>query len=118
MSLPPPLLVQIDLGAMYDDWYRTAGPYQLRKIAEHYGIFEHLYGDAYFSPRVPMNILYDYNEDSQLPIYYGNIIAPSAAVKKPEVSFESEESSLWSLLLTNPDGHFTEENSEYLHWFV
>ncbi len=31
---------------------------------------------------------------------------------------DSDSNSLWTLVLTNPDGHFTEENAEYLHWMV
>jgi large subunit ribosomal protein L38 len=53
----------------------------------------------------------------------GNIIKPKEATACPKVSyaltgFESDPSSLWTLVMTNPDGHFTDENSEYLHWMV
>ena len=51
----------------------------------------------------------------------GNIIKPKEATKVPHVEFSSSEhdpDSLWTLVLTNPDGHFTDESSEYLHWMV
>lgn len=66
------------------------------------------------------------NEDELLPIFYGNRIKPSDAKNPPEVSFNSEfsydgkknGSSLWTLILTNPDGHFTQQNQEYCHWMI
>ncbi len=55
----------------------------------------------------------------------GNIIKPSEAKTEPSVGFnlpdnmkEEGEDTLWTLTLTNPDGHFTDENAEYLHWMV
>lgn len=36
----------------------------------------------------------------------------------PVVNYEAEPDTLWSLLLTNPDGHLSQENAEYVHWFV
>ena len=29
-----------------------------------------------------------------------------------------EDGSLWTLVMTNPDGHFEEDEAEYLHWMV
>lgn len=35
------------------------------------------------------------------------------------VAFDHEDKdALWTLVLTNPDGHFTDDNKEYLHWMV
>ena len=46
------------------------------------------------------------------------MIKPKEAKTPPNVHFESDEDSLWTLILTNPDGHFTENESEYIHWMV
>ena len=40
------------------------------------------------------------------------------AKNAPNVNYEADPSSLWCLLLTNPDGHFTEPDAEYVHWFM
>ena len=49
----------------------------------------------------------------------GNVIKPKEATKEPYVHYEcTENDSLWTLLMTNPDGHFSENTSEYLHWMV
>ncbi|KAJ9584581.1 hypothetical protein L9F63_021079 [Diploptera punctata] len=101
-----------------EDWMKTAGPFHIRQIAEHYGVFEHLFGDAYFVPRVDLKIRYKQTVDSYLPVYYGNIIKPAEASSVPEVTFSSDPTSLWTLILTNPDGHFTKNDSEYVHWFI
>ena len=55
--------------------------------------------------------------------FSGNIVKPKEATTCPKVTFESpqiesEPTPLWTLVMTNPDGHFTDENSEYLHWMV
>jgi large subunit ribosomal protein L38 len=50
-------LVQIDLNAVKAEWFKTGGPFQIRKLAEHYGIFNDLFGKhAYFTPRVSLTI--------------------------------------------------------------
>lgn len=109
------------------DWLKTSGPFHVRRIAEHYGVYEHLFGAAYFVPRVNLNISYR-NEDTAHPVFYGNILKPFEAKQQPEVSFDPnfdfkssgnvEPLSWWTLVLTNPDGHFTNNNAEYCHWFV
>lgn len=38
------------------DWLESEGQFQVRKIAEHYGIYEHLFGFAYFLPRITLDI--------------------------------------------------------------
>ena len=35
-----------------------------------------------------------------------------------ELPADADSNSLWTLVLTNPDGHLTEENAEYVHWMV
>ena len=38
----------------------------------------------------------------------------------PTIMFDrkDEENCFYTLVMSNPDSHFTEENSEYLHWMV
>ena len=47
------------------------------------------------------------------------MIKPSEAVSQPALSFKNdEESCFYTLVMSNPDGHFTDDNAEYLHWMV
>ena len=47
------------------------------------------------------------------------MIKPTEANSTPTILFESEEDDCyWTLVMSNPDGHFTEDNCEYLHWMV
>lgn len=57
------------------------------------------------------------------------MLKPSEAKDQPTVTFDanfsfdgrqpkSKENSLWTLVLTNPDGHLEKENSEYVHWMM
>lgn len=56
-TLQSSITVEINLDEVKEDWLRTAGPFHIRKIAEHYGVFEHLFGKhAFFTPRVCMEI--------------------------------------------------------------
>lgn len=68
--------MKVDLDKVQAEWEIGPGPHQLRVLAQHYGIFTHLFGNAYFVPRVTLNITYDYDEDSVSPVYRGNTIKP------------------------------------------
>lgn len=109
--------MKIDLEECHKEWLKTDGPQHIKKIADYYGVYEHLFGDAYFYPQVPITVTFEL-ESGDLPVYYGNVIKPKDAQKKPKVTYESDDETLWTLILTNPDGHFTEQEKEYVHWFV
>lgn len=107
----------VDLDKSNEDWLASVGPQHIKQIAQHYGVFEHLFGDAYFHPWVPLELFYTQG-DLNYPVYYGNVLKPEQACDKPELSFPSDPDSLWSLVMTNPDGHLTDNESEYVHWFM
>ncbi|EEZ99758.1 large ribosomal subunit protein mL38 [Tribolium castaneum] len=107
----------IDLEEANNVWLKTSGLYHVKAIADHYGVFEHLFGDAYFLPVVSLKLYFN-KDNVQHPVYYGNVIKPADASNKPEVHYESDDKTLWTLIMTNPDGHFTQQDKEYVHWFV
>ncbi|TDG41600.1 hypothetical protein AWZ03_011977 [Drosophila navojoa] len=118
----------IDLDKVQESYVQKTGQHDLRLLADHYGIFEHLFGSAYFVPRVPLTIRYELNADTLSPVYNGNVIKPSEASKAPLVSFDgqldpitgkaAQGDSYWTLLATNPDAHYTNPAAECLHWFI
>ncbi|EDW07628.1 39S ribosomal protein L38, mitochondrial [Drosophila mojavensis] len=118
----------IDLDKVQESYVQRTGQHDLRLLADHYGIFEHLFGSAYFVPRVPLTIRYELNADTLSPVYNGNVIKPSEASKAPLVSFDgqldpvtgkaAQGDSYWTLLATNPDAHYTNPAAECLHWFI
>ncbi|KRT83841.1 hypothetical protein AMK59_3674, partial [Oryctes borbonicus] len=103
----------LDLDEVQNEWLYTEGPTHIKTIADHYGVYQDLFGDAYFMPRVPLKVSF-----GDLPVYYGNMIKPSEAKWKPNIFYKTNNESLWTLILTNPDGHLTKQNSEYVHWFI
>uniref|UniRef100_A0A182Q033 Large ribosomal subunit protein mL38 n=1 Tax=Anopheles farauti TaxID=69004 RepID=A0A182Q033_9DIPT len=120
--------LHVDLEQVRNDWLKTSGPFHIRRLAEHYGVFEHLFGCAYFVPRVELRIQYQAG-DLTHPVRYGNVLKPIDTKSAPEVQFdanlnftgkeaEQKEDSWWCLLLTNPDGHFEDSEKEYCHWFI
>lgn len=51
-----PFSVNVDADEVRKDWIEREGQFQIKSIASHYGIYEHLFGYAYFVPRVPLDI--------------------------------------------------------------
>lgn len=115
--LDPRKQVLLDLDAIQEDWQMSEGPHHIQNIADHYGIFNHLYDHGYFTPYVPLKISYNCGEYVN-PIYMGNVLEAAEVAEVPNVSFKSKPNDLWTLILTNLDGHLLDTNSEYLHWFV
>ncbi|XP_015675198.1 39S ribosomal protein L38, mitochondrial [Protobothrops mucrosquamatus] len=110
--------LQIPLDDVRAEWERTSGPYHKQRLAEHYGLYRDLFDNALFVPRVLLKVEYNQNEDYVMPVYYGNVVTPTEAFNTPEISFEADEGTLWTLLLTNLDGHLSDGNLEYVHWLV
>lgn len=107
----------IDLQKMRKDWLQSDGPFHIHRIAEHYGIYKHLYEDAYFMPTVPLDISYELENDQLARVYNGNVIKPSEASNVPNVKYNAKDESLWTLIMTTPDGNLSTRN-EYCHWFI
>uniref|UniRef100_A0A8C9DEH6 Large ribosomal subunit protein mL38 n=1 Tax=Prolemur simus TaxID=1328070 RepID=A0A8C9DEH6_PROSS len=108
----------IPLEAVRAEWERTCGPYHQQRLAEYYGLYRDLFHNATFVPRVPLHVAFAVNEEDLMPVYYGNEVTPTEAAQAPEVTYEAEEDSMWTLLLTNLDGHLLEPDAEYIHWLV
>uniref|UniRef100_A0A8C5WMC4 Large ribosomal subunit protein mL38 n=1 Tax=Leptobrachium leishanense TaxID=445787 RepID=A0A8C5WMC4_9ANUR len=110
--------LKIPLDQVRAEWEKTNGPFHVQRVVTHYGVYKDLFGAATFVPSLPLTVHYSIEEEFVLPVYYGNTIAPSEAAAPPEVAYEAEHGSLWTLLLTNPDGHLRDTDSEYVHWLV
>ena len=111
--------LDVDLEDIKKEHENSGGLFsEIKNAAEMYGIFEDLFDHSYFNPIVNLTIEYDFEDDIVTPVFRGNVIKPKEAKTPPHVHFESDENSLWTLILTNPDGHFTENESEYIHWMV
>ncbi|XP_017919276.1 PREDICTED: 39S ribosomal protein L38, mitochondrial isoform X3 [Capra hircus] len=108
----------IPLEAVRAEWERTCGPYHKQRLAKYYGLYRDLFRGATFVPRVPLHVAYATGEDHLVPVYYGNEVTPAEAAQPPEVTYEADEGSMWTLLLTNLDGHLLEADAEYVHWLV
>ncbi|XP_061083317.1 39S ribosomal protein L38, mitochondrial [Conger conger] len=107
---------RIPLDRVKAEWERTCGPHQLQTLANHYGIYQDLFPGAHFTPRVMLRIAY--GEEASAQVHYGNHVTPAQAATAPHVTFEAEEDSLWTLLLTSPDEHLLDSEGEYVHWLI
>lgn len=72
-SLTP--TVKIPLDRVQDAWWKSGGPFQIKRLAEHYGVFADLFNMAYFLPQVPLHICY--SQDSAALVNYGNRLTPT-----------------------------------------
>ncbi|RXG59213.1 39S ribosomal protein L38, mitochondrial [Armadillidium vulgare] len=59
-----------------------------------------------------------FNEELISPVYYGNLLKPKEVKSEPNVQFQSDSESLWSLIFTSPDDNLLEKDSEMIHWFI
>ncbi|XP_058127243.1 large ribosomal subunit protein mL38 [Anopheles ziemanni] len=120
--------LNVNLDQVREDWLKTSGPFHIKRIAEHYGVFKHLFGSAYFVPRVELKIEYTL-KDTIHPVRYGNILKPSETQNAPSVQFDGRfnlssdgktqaKEQFWCLLMTNPDMNVEGSEKEHCHWFV
>ncbi|XP_033466785.1 large ribosomal subunit protein mL38 [Epinephelus lanceolatus] len=107
---------KIPLDRVQETWEKRAAPFHIKRVADHYGVFRDLFPMAYFLPHVPLRICY--GQDNSGQVYYGNRLTPTEAACAPQISFNVEEGSLWTLLLTCPDEHLLDNDAEYIHWLV
>lgn len=119
MALKKIVLFAVDLRVVKKDWLKTTAPLEIRKIAEHYGIYSDLFGDAYFHPTIPLSIVYNSKEDDMVvKVSRGNFITARDTLNEPTIKYRAEPDTLWSLLLTTPDGNLSKSNLEICHWFM
>ncbi|XP_063338246.1 39S ribosomal protein L38, mitochondrial [Pelmatolapia mariae] len=107
---------KIPLDQVQETWEKTTGPFHVKRLADHYGVFRDLFPMAYFLPQVTLKVCY--SQDNGTHVHYGNQLAPTEAATAPQISFNAEEGSLWTLLLTCPDEHLQDNEAEYVHWLV
>ncbi|XP_046676936.1 39S ribosomal protein L38, mitochondrial-like [Homalodisca vitripennis] len=99
------------------EWSKENAPEHIKSAAEYYGVFQDLFGDAFFYPQVGLHVAFKF-EQSFVPVYRGNLIKPNQALTAPDINYNSDPDSLWTLVATNPDGHLEKNNVEFLHWFL
>ncbi|KAK2885088.1 39S ribosomal protein L38, mitochondrial [Channa argus] len=107
---------KIPLDRVQETWEKDSGPHHIKRLADHYGIFTDLFPMAYFVPQVSLHICYRQDNSSQ--VLYGNHLTPTQAASPPQISFDAEEGSLWTILLTCPDEHLLDNEAEYIHLLV
>ncbi|XP_033183527.1 mitochondrial ribosomal protein L38 [Bombus vancouverensis nearcticus] len=100
-------------------WLETTSPYDIQKIADHYNIFQDLFGNAFFFPVVQLDINYNIDDnDTLVKVYTGNVIKPAEAHTLPNVEYKAQKDTLWTLVMCTPDGNLENSNNEYCHWFL
>ena len=110
--------LDIDLGQVRDSWVKAGAVYEdIMAAADLYGVFEDLFGHAYFRPCLMLDIRYAF-KDVLVPVHRGNMVKPREAATAPKVTWKSDNNGLWCLMMTGLDSHLQSETSQYLHWMV
>ncbi|XP_067651116.1 large ribosomal subunit protein mL38-like [Haliotis asinina] len=99
-------------------WQEEQGSRHVHQIAKHHGIYQDMFDHAFFYPATDIDISYDYNEDFVTMVFTGNKISPADAAECPYVTYQSDDKSLWTLVMSSPDGHLEQDDKECLHWMV
>ncbi|KAM7371201.1 hypothetical protein PAMP_010692 [Pampus punctatissimus] len=107
---------KIPVDQVQKTWEKFSGLFHIKRLADHYGVFRDLFPMAYFLPQISLRIYY--SQDNSGQVHYGNRLTPTQATSAPQISFDAEEGSLWTLLLTCPDEHLLDNEAEYVHWLV
>lgn len=110
--------VPLNLDEARKIWLDTCSPLHVRRIADHYGIFRDLYGDAFFLPVVPLDINYRVGDDTFIKVYNGNVVKSAEANQLPNIEYKAEKESLWTLVMSTPDGNLENSDNEYCHLFL
>ena len=55
------------------EWNAKHGAEDTRKLARHYGIYEHMFGGTEFTPSVEMRVCYG----EECEVHKGNVITPT-----------------------------------------
>ncbi|KAG8251743.1 39S ribosomal protein L38, mitochondrial [Homalodisca vitripennis] len=58
------------------EWSKENAPEHIKSAAEYYGVFQDLFGDAFFYPQVGLHVAFKF-EQSFVPVYRGNLIKPN-----------------------------------------
>lgn len=90
-SLTP--TVKIPLDRVQDAWSKSSGPFQIKRLADHYGVFTDLFHMAYFLPQVPLHICY--SQENTANVNYGNRLTPT------QVWIRSRNLIFLTLIFTN-----------------
>jgi len=69
--------VEISLQEVEKEWEASLMPQAYCETAQHFGIFQDLYGDAFFHPRVPLHVSYNDGSEKAVRVFRGNIIKPA-----------------------------------------
>jgi len=114
--------VRVPLDALDVDYARSPeGAHHAVSILQHYNMFTDLFKDSvFFHPDASVGLKLGFETDDPdmvYPVFRGNKLLPSDTASTPLVGFTPADGYIYSLLMVNLDGHLTQENGEYLHWY-
>ncbi|XP_060583632.1 large ribosomal subunit protein mL38-like [Ruditapes philippinarum] len=112
--------LEVPIKKVTEEDFEGQGQQRIHTLTAHYGIFKDLFGNAYFYPSLDLHVGYpiDGEESMVNPVFYGNKFPPEEVSQQPHFEFKAEPGKFYTLCMTAPDSHLTNNHQEYLHWMV
>ncbi len=71
----------MDISQVESESAISTWPLQLARLGAHFGIFRDVFHpDAYFNPVIPLEVKFEVDEETLIPVFFGNSI-PAAEVQ-------------------------------------
>ena len=91
--------LKVDIGNVKKERLETGEIFRdIQQAANLYGIYDDLFGDAYFSPNVYLGIAFDYDDEYVTPVHRGKILTIPISFTLV-LAFNKKSTSLYSILL-------------------
>jgi large subunit ribosomal protein L38 len=112
--------LQVDLEVVRNQWVESGQSFDdIYEAAELYGVYEDLFGSAFYRPCVSLGVEWPQAGGERLvPVHRGNLVKPGECATAPLVSWPGPDTALWTLAMVGPDSHLSQPDAEVLHWLV
>ncbi|XP_057292192.1 39S ribosomal protein L38, mitochondrial-like [Hydractinia symbiolongicarpus] len=106
--------LMVSLEDIDKEWRKEFGLFDLNNLSKFYGLNRDLFNNDDVVAKVWLDVAFN-----DVKIHRGNIIEPKKLLQAPtSISYEAEDNSLYSLILSNLDGHPLDSTKEIVHWMV
>ena len=73
--------MSVDELEVQEEYNQEIGFHNVYRVADHYGVYKDLFGDAYFYPQTQFRVVYDVDEEYVNPVFNGNILEPVEVIQ-------------------------------------
>lgn len=92
--------VEVPIEAVSEQDFEGSGQERIHALANHFGIFRDLFGDAFFYPKIKLKVGYTVKEEENMinPVFHGNKLLPEEVCSPDIILLHMALSILFSSL--------------------